>query len=306
MKPEEGKESDPFAGIEYVVADDKRFVQKLGVGPEVYSSLRIIRGAGDAIKLTTAATAGAAVASSGAVATTFFAGSGWLAAIGLGAAAVTPIGWVVAAAVVSGGAYFGALKAYRAYEGQLVDTIPRWINTPIDLMGTAIVDLLGGVALCVARSDDKICDAEREHIRDYFAEEWGVDRAYSTAALRLLEDNLEKATLEERVAGFLAFAEENPDCNIGALSERVRSLLEALVEVDGRVDPDEEAAIESVMQQLRQHGKRRKRALPDLRQTWIGRTILGLSSAEAQDETSVAFAREDPARPRSSRPEMGA
>jgi hypothetical protein len=173
MKPEEGMESDPFAEIEYVVADDKRFVQKLGVGPEVYGSLRIVRGAGDVIKVATAATAGATAASSGAVATTFFAGSGWLAAIGLGAAAVTPIGWVIAAAVVSGGAYFGALKAYRAYEGQLVDTIPRWINTPIDLMGTAIVDLLGGVALCVARSAGKICDAEREHIRDYFVQEWG-------------------------------------------------------------------------------------------------------------------------------------
>jgi uncharacterized tellurite resistance protein B-like protein len=285
MELEDFKKTDLFVEIDYVVADDKRFIHKLGVGPEVYSSLRFVQGTGDAFKVTSAATAGAAIASSGTVAATFFAGSGWLAAIGLGAAAVTPIGWVITAAVMSGGTYYGVLKAYRAYEAELFDTIPRWINTPIDLIGAAIIDMLGGVALCVARADGEICEAEREHIRDYFVEEWGIDRAYSIAALGLLEENLDNASLQERVAGFLAFAEKNPDCNVDALGERVRILLEALIASDGRVERAEEDAVKAVMRQLQQPSETRKRAIPNLRQTWLGRSILGLTSAGSKEES---------------------
>lgn len=286
MNPEVVEASDAFADIEYVVADDKRFVAKLGVGPEVYKSLRIVRGAGDAVSVASAAATGGAIAVSTPVATTFFAGSGWLSAIGLGSAAVTPIGWVVAAAVVSGGAYYGALRAYRAFETGLVDTIPRWINTPIDLFGTAIVDMLGGIALCVAQADGEICEAEREHIRNYFTNEWGIDRGYVLSALNLIERNLDSASLEERVANFAAFSAKNPDCKLDALRTRVEELLQALIASDGRIDAAEEHAIEAVMREL-QNCSGGSRSLPDLRQTWLGRAVLGLNATAPKNCPSL-------------------
>jgi tellurite resistance protein len=269
--------TDAFADIEYVVADDKRFIAKLGAGAGVYSSLTVARGIGDAASVSAAAAAGAGIASSSAVATTFFASSGWLAAIGLGSVAVTPIGWVLAAAVASGGAYYGVLRAFRAYENDLVDTVPRWINTPIDLLGSAIVDMLGGIALCVAQADGEICDAEREHIVSYFANEWGIERAYAEAALMLLEQNLDEADLQERVTSFTAYAQENRDCNLDALTERVETLLRALIMSDGRIDPAEEEALRSVLQLMERVGPRYAVALPDPRKTWLGRTVAALS-----------------------------
>ena len=283
--------TDVFADIEFVVADDKRFIAKLGAGPEVYNSLTIARGVGDAASVSAAAAAGAGIASSSAVATTFFASSGWLAAIGLGSVAVTPIGWVLAAAVASGGAYYGVLRAFRAYENDLVDTVPRWINTPIDLLGSAIVDMLGGIALCVARADGEICHAEREHIVSYFAEEWGIERAYAEAALALIEQNLDEADLRERVTSFTTYAKKNRDCNLGALTERVETLLRALIMSDGRIDPAEEDALSSVLQLMERGGSRYAVALPDPRKTWLGRTVAALSVRVWTHNPSIGFAR---------------
>lgn len=282
MNAESSLATDALVDLEHVVEDDKRFVAKLGAGPEVYRSLSIARGAGDAVSVTSAAATGAAIASSGTVATTFFAGSGWLTAIGLGAAAATPIGWVVAAAVFSGGAYYGVLRAYRAYEAGLIDTIPRWINTPIDLLGAAIVDMLGGIALCVARADGEISAAEREHIQTYFTEEWGIDRGYVICALRMLEENLDHASLEERVSSFASFVSKNPDCNIDKLQHRLDELLRALIVSDGIIDLAEERAIAAVMRQLRQKKEAGDPGLQSLPRTWLGRAVLGFRGSQLE------------------------
>ena len=63
-----------------------------------------------AVGVACAAGVGVAVASSSVVAITSFPASGILAALGLGAAAATPIGWVAGAGALAGGAYLGVKK----------------------------------------------------------------------------------------------------------------------------------------------------------------------------------------------------
>ena len=263
-----------FRCVEFVVKDEFRFIAKLEIGEDAYSTLKIGRTVGDVVSVTTAASAGAAVASSGAVASTFFASTGWMAVLGLAPAAVTPIGWVVGAAILGGGAYYGAMRAFGAYRKALVKTVPAFINTPIDLLGAAIVDMMGSIALHVAASDGEISRGEREHIRAYFVDEWGIDPDYAAGALSLIEENLPKAALDEQVATFARFAHRNPDCALGPLTWRVEELLTELVEVDGRVTAGEREAIAQVLSRLVAPTK--GGSLPDLRATWIGRTLLGV------------------------------
>lgn len=91
-----------FDGVGRVVAEPLKFKAKLAIGEDAFASLQTARLVGDLWQVGTAATAGGLAASSSAVAGTFF-GGGWLAALGIGAAA-TPVGWVVGAAVASGAA----------------------------------------------------------------------------------------------------------------------------------------------------------------------------------------------------------
>lgn len=274
-----------FDGVAVVVRDQEKFIKMLGIGEEAYATLLIGRTIGTVVNVSTAAAAGAAAVSSGTVATTFFASTGWLAAIGLAPVAVTPIGWVLGAAVLTGGAYYGAMRAFGAYRGELVDTVPVFINSPIDILGAALVDMLGAMALRVAAADGAICEAERAHVREYLVRQWGIDDAYATAALGVMEENINEPTLDDQneaklddqVATFARFVNGNPDCKLDVLEKRVRELLEGLVKADGKTAPKETAAILRVLAGLRKSGK--DFTLPDLRKTWIGKVFIGVPKA---------------------------
>lgn len=163
--------ADELGEADLVVADTNKFKIRLGIGEDAYTSLKMknllqtmwdVKGAG---------AAGAAVAASPAVATTFFGGGGLLSALGIGAAAATPVGWVVAAAVASGGAYYGAMRMLSGYSSSRVETIPKFINTPIDLLGATLFDMMSGLAIKVAEFSGPVDDSEREAIIGYFSEE---------------------------------------------------------------------------------------------------------------------------------------
>ena len=91
------------------------------------------------------------VAASSAVASTFFASSGFMAstlsAIGLGATAVTPVGWVIAAGVISGGAYVGVSRMFEKSKDSGLVVVPKYINTPLDVIAVALIELMLPVSL---------------------------------------------------------------------------------------------------------------------------------------------------------------
>ncbi|MGF1659898.1 MAG: TerB family tellurite resistance protein [Rubrimonas sp.] len=273
-----------FKGVQNVVEDQEKFIRMLGVGEDAYKSLKIARNVGTVVNVSTAAGLGGFVATTSPVAGTFFASTGWLATIGLAPAALTPIGWVVAAAILSGGAYFGAMRAFGAYRNSLVDTVPHFVNAPIDLLGAALVDMMGAMAIRVAAADGAICDEERAHIRKYFADRWGIDPAYADVALTVVEENVTESSLEEQVDVFARFMRRNPDCKLDKLRERVEELLTGLVEADDRITPEETAAIAQVLDGLKNLGK--GGSLPDLRYTWVGRVFLGVDEASKREATT--------------------
>ena len=168
-------ESDQFSNVKAVVSDPLRFKAKLAIGEDAYGTLRFKNLANDFYEVIGGAGAGVAVAKSGIVATTFFAPQGFLGLIGLGGAAITPIGWVVAAAVLSGGAVFGVRRFLCDMTGSRVTVIPKFINTPIDVLAISLFDLVAPLALKVADIDGEVSVKERKRIKSYFVDEWGYD-----------------------------------------------------------------------------------------------------------------------------------
>lgn len=240
---------DQFADdLECVVADPLRFKRKLRIGEEAYATLRLKNGVQSLWDVGGVAMTGASVAASKLVAGTLFASSaGMFSAIGIGAAAATPVGWVIAAAVATGGAYYGVTRLVRSRSGQMVDTIPRFINTPIDILGMQLFDLIGALAVRVASIDGKIAPTERATIERHFVDEWGYDPVYASRALDVLTTATEETRIKEIAKSLAEFQAASPDCNGDAMQSELLTFLRDVVEADGILDEREELAVDAIV-----------------------------------------------------------
>lgn len=234
-----------FSAIARVVADPVRFKLRLGIGEDAYASLRLKNNVLKVWDVGSWGGTGAAVASSKVVASTFFAPTGFMALIGLGTAA-TPVGWVAAAALTSAGAYYGVTRLFGRYAGSRIDTIPKFINTPIDVLGAALLDLMGGLAIRLAAIDGEIDAREIEAIADHFVSDWGMDRDYVEQALSVFQASIAKATIKELAGELARFQVANPDCNATAMSTALITFLRDIAMADGRIDEREDLAIDAI------------------------------------------------------------
>jgi len=241
-------------GIERVVADSLRFRQKLRIGEEAYALLRAKNFAINLWDTAGAAATGAALASSSAVASTFFAPTGLAAMLGL-ATAATPVGWVAAAAVVAGGGYYGVSRWMGGKGDAFVDTIPKYITTPIDVLGAALVDLLGSLALRVAAIDGHIDPRERACIADHLVHDWGFDHVYVSRVIDALALRADETRVKLMAAEIAQFTARNPDCNAAAMLGEIIGFLRELIMADGILDEREELAVEAIERVFAEAGR---------------------------------------------------
>jgi uncharacterized membrane protein YebE (DUF533 family) len=241
------EEAEEFgADLECVVADTLKFKRKLRIGEDTYAVLRLKKSMQLLWDVGGVAATGATVAASPIIAGTFFASSaGLLGIIGIGAAA-TPIGWVIAAAAATGGAYYGVTRMVRKQTGEMVDTIPRFINTPIDLLGMELFDLIGALALRVAAIDGVIEASERSAIERHFIDEWGFDADFVARAIEVLIANADRTPLKVIAKSLAEFQAANPDCNGAAMQAELMRFLRDVMKADGVIDEREEHAIDAV------------------------------------------------------------
>jgi hypothetical protein len=231
--------------VQQVVADTMRFKQQLWIGEEAFALLRAKKQLYTVYETAGAAATAASVASSSVVAGTFFAPTGVAAALGL-ATAATPVGWVVAAALVAGGGYYGVTRWFSDRTGAFVDTIPKYINTPIDVLGAAIVELLGSLALRVAVIDGHLAPEERACIEEHLVKDWGFDPTYVIRALDVMISRTDQTRVKAMTRDLVQFQSGNPDCNAPAMQAELLKFLRELIAIDGVVDEREELALEAI------------------------------------------------------------
>lgn len=235
-----------FEGVDDVVEDDLRFKAKLGIGEDAYTSTRIKKSVFEAWDVAGVAATGAQLASSAFVAQKFFAAPGLLASIGIGTAtAATPIGWVIAASVLSGGAWLGITR-YLKDDGGKTTVIPEFINTPLDVLGLGLFDLMAPLAMKVAAVDGHVHQSEVDAIKDHFVRRWGYSEQFVDRGLEFVSQKLHDYDIKTSAATLGAFARDNPDCKADLMLEDIKSFLHGVMEADGRIDEREEMAIERV------------------------------------------------------------
>lgn len=234
-----------FDNIDNIVNDPLRFKAKLAIGEDAYTSLRIKNSVVAVWDAAGAGATAAGIAHSATVASTFFAPSGLLGIIGIGSA-VTPIGWVATAGVVTAGAWLGITRYVQKATSSRVTVIPDFINTPLDVLALGLFDLLIPLALKIADVDGNVDQAEKEHIGSYFINEWGYDQNFVNEGMKFTESRLSEFTIKETAQTLADFKKENTDCNYKAMSKGILIFLYNIIEADGRIDEREEMAIEKV------------------------------------------------------------
>lgn len=239
-----------FSEIECVIADPLRFKLQLGIGEDAYTSLRTTKYLYRVWDTASWAGTGAAVAASKTVATTFFAPTGLAALFGFGTA-VTPVGWVLFAAATSAGAFYGVTRLFGGYEESRVDKIPKFINTPIDVLGASLFDLMAGLAVRVAQIDGEIDQREIGAITDYFVGEWGFDPTYVESALAVVRTDIPKASVKDMARALASFQAQNPDCNNLAMQAALVDFLREIAMADGVIDEREDLAIDAIAYSMR-------------------------------------------------------
>jgi len=242
------QDQDPhiwFEDIETIVAEPLNFKAKLAIGEEAYTSLKVKNAVIQAWDVAGVATTAAVVAKSSVVASTFFAPTGLLAAIGIGTA-VTPIGWVIAAGVVTGGTWLGITRHLKKLSASKVTVVPNFINTPLDVLALGLFDLLAPLALKIANAEGKIEDNKRQLIHRYFVKEWGYDPDFVDEGFRYIESNLNEVSIKQLAQTIADFTNQNPDCNFKQMSQEILGFLRNIVATEGKVNQADEKAIQNI------------------------------------------------------------
>ena len=234
-----------FDDIPEVVADPLRFKYKLNIGEDAFQSLKLKKYLLDAVDAANGAVVGFGAAKSSIVASTFFAPSGFLGAVGLGTAA-TPIGWAAAAGVIGAGLSLVVGRHFIRGTSDQVRAIPDFINTPMDLLAIGLFDLIGMLSVKVALIDGEFHETERDRITRYFTDEWGYNQYFVDAGVAWLEEAASNHTVRDVAEQLARFKKENPDCNYATMSKEILHFLAELSEADGVVDERETMAIKAV------------------------------------------------------------
>ena len=230
-------------GISSVIVDDRAFKAQLGIGEEAYTSLRLRNRLAEIWEVGGAAGTGAAIASSSYVGAMFFS-SGLMGFLGF--TAVTPIGWVIGSAALSGLGWLAIRKIVINLSSEKVEVIPKFINTPVDVLGLAILDLLVPIALKTAMIDGEIHSEERKLIKNYFVGTWGYEPAIIDFEMQFNETYLENFEIKEVAKTLAKFAKENKDCNFDTIVKKIVDFLHELSRADGKIHENEEMAIGEV------------------------------------------------------------
>lgn len=243
---------DFFAdGKELIVKEPLKFKQKLGIGEKAFASLRAKESMSDFAKATAVGGTASTVVGSSAVAATFFAPTGFLASLGVGAAAVTPIGWVMAAGVASFGGYMAVSHILGKSKDSNLIVVPKYINTPMDVIAVALVELMLPVSLRIASADGKLGAPERAAVLDHFCEQWGYGPGFINRLTDEYESQLDGVSYSRLAESLHEYCSTSKDCDPSTITNEFVAHLTKIVEADGEVTENEERELQELTDLLK-------------------------------------------------------
>ena len=201
---------------EQIIADSKQFRMKLGIGIDAYKTLSKV------CDIAPLFSGGAIGTSAGLLG--LQGSSGALAFIGLGS---TPIGWVALAGVVGVSAFYGGSQLLKKTKQGAVQEIPKYINSPIDVISSSILFFIAPIIFKLAKLDGQVSEEEKTYVQQYFVNEWGFDEAYINSQVSLLisaADNINFNDISDKINELVATGDVDKEQLINNVVELAEKL----------------------------------------------------------------------------------
>jgi uncharacterized protein YaaW (UPF0174 family) len=156
----------------------------------------------------------------------------------------TPVGWIVGAGALSTVLAYTLLKQEKISKKKTIITIPKHLNTPLDLLAQTVISLFMPATVRLALADGCLCEKEREAIIKYFVKEWGFNGDFVVNAV------LEQEAL---IAGFdyngyrqllIASTYSDSEIKYDVIKKEILNILNEIVIADDVVSPEEKRELE--------------------------------------------------------------
>ena len=231
--------------INKVVKNPEKFRKQLQIGSNAFKYLSKAENIGDFTQVI-----GAGVLAGGATSVVHIASLGVLGQIGLAIGAIsTPVGWITFAGAAGIAATYGAKRLFSSVKGEMVTEIPNFINTPLDVIGASICELILPILLKISYADGIFSKDERNTIESYFINKWGIDDLYIKSMIKEIEINISGFTFEN-LANTLKEVESTGDCNFATMSKEILLISKEVLSCDGIIHESELLEISKLEQAL--------------------------------------------------------
>lgn len=222
-----------------IVDDSLKFKMKLSIGDEAYAILNnaenltdFLKAMGGGIGFTSLTTLG------------WYAGLGTLSKVALGFGIISsPVGWIFGAGalgIISTYALIHASKKInKKKESIFFDRIPKYLKTPLDILGLSIISAILPPAIKIAKSDSKLCTREYDVMCSYFVDGWGFNKEFIKSAIKeqeLLNDNFD---YDIYVKALIDATRENTDIKYDVLEKEIIFILNEIMNADGTIGQEE-------------------------------------------------------------------
>ena len=231
---------DLEADVKKIIADDLKFKKKLDIGDDVYKKLKTLKNLKD---IGEASVTGAGVAA--------LTGFGWYASLGvMGKFALaaglmtTPVGWIAGAGAAGAVGLIGIKKLFRKADKKMIDKIPKFLNTPLDVVALSISQILFPPAVRMACVDGNFCTAEKETIESYFINSWGYDPYFVKKHIAKLSQHATAIDYRAFKQALENICNGSKDFKKDVIVNELISLLKEVMRADGIEQPEEKNELE--------------------------------------------------------------
>ena len=128
--------------------------------------------------------------------------------------------------------YFRIIRKVLNFSSDRVIAIPKFINTPMDLLAISLFDLMAPVLLKMCQVEGVVSGSEIE-----FVEDWGYNRGCFKLCLPIINDQIVGQQIKDLLLPHLEDIEENPGCNQVEIANDILPILKEVAEINGQLHP---------------------------------------------------------------------
>ena len=230
-----------FNEDEIIIANDLKFKAALGIGEKAFKSMYVRENLTTFSEALGVGTAVSGVANTVIIGSFFgFSTSGFL-GTGLLATAATPgLNVIIAAGVISAGLYVGVSRLITKDKDSKVMVVPKFINTPLDLLATSLAGFFVPLGLKIGLADGVLEPIEEKKLKRFLIDEWGYAESFIDKMITSATEKENLMSYKDLIRSFSEFIKKNEDCDEREIVDSIMRLLKQITEADGTVDEKEE------------------------------------------------------------------